>query len=111
MFGLRAGAWRPVLAVALIAAVALALGGAVAPLQGGALVLLPALMLALVMLTRPYLGARALARLRSRRERRTHAIALSFAPPSWRTRAVHGGRLIAVALAGRAPPLALASCR
>jgi hypothetical protein len=109
VFSLRAGAWRPALVVTLIAAVALPLIGA--PLQGGALVLLPALALVIVMLTRPYLGEGAIARLRLRRGHRPRSTALSFPARRSPARAVRGGRLLAVALAGRAPPLALASCR
>lgn len=111
MFGPRAGAWRPVLVVALIVAVGLASSGALAPLQGGALVLMPALALVIVMLTRPYLGEGAIARLRLRRDRRLRWTALRFPARRPLACAPRGGRLIAAALAGRAPPFALASCR
>jgi hypothetical protein len=110
VFGPRAGARRPVLVVTLAVAVGLALIGSLGPLESGALILLPTLALALLMLTRPYLGEGLLARLRSRRVPRPRST-VSFPPRSWRARAVRGGRLIAVALAGRAPPPALASCR
>ncbi len=78
----------------------------------GALMMLPALVLALIMLTRPYIGERVIARLRIRRSTRRRAPAAStrtgmrFAPV-----AVSGGRLIAAALAGRAPPVAFADRR
>jgi hypothetical protein len=102
--------WRPLLAVALVAATALAIG-ADGSLATGALMMLPALVLAAIMLTRPYLGERVIARLRMRRGARRRAPAtcahtgLSFAPF-----AASGGRLIAAALAGRAPPACLADC-
>ena len=111
LFGPQIGTRRLSLVVALIAAVALALIGSVGPLQSGALILLPALALAIVMLTRPYLGERAIARLRLRRENRPRPAILSFPARRSPARSVRGGRLIALALAGRAPPLALASCR
>jgi choline-glycine betaine transporter len=110
VFGLRAGAWRWGLVVALVATGALALGGSFAPIQSGVLILLPALALAVAMLVRPYLGARAIARLRAR-SRRVRVTAASTAPRHTPTRVVRGGRLIALALAGRAPPPALAGCR
>ena len=94
-----------------IALVALALGGAIDPLQSGALTMLPALALATMMLTRPYLGERALARLRSRRRPRRRAAARIVVCARPRASVVRGGRLIAAALAGRAPPLALAGQR
>ncbi len=103
--------WRLALILALATLVALALSGAVDALQSGALTMLPAVLLALMMLTRPYLGERVIARLRARRPRRAsaaHAIVVSLRRE---VRVARGGRLIAVALAGRAPPLALAGCR
>lgn len=103
-------AGRPLLILALIALVVLALSGAIDPLQSGALTLLPALALAGMMLTRPYVGERAIARLRARRARRPEEARPVATPPRPPKRAVRGGRLIAVALAGRAPPLALAGC-
>jgi hypothetical protein len=97
--------------VALIALVALALGGAIDPLQSGALTMLPALALATMMLTRPYLGERAIVRLRSRRSRRPSAMARIVVRRRPCASVARGGRLIAAALAGRAPPLALAGYR
>jgi hypothetical protein len=102
---------RMALALVLVVLVVLALGGAIDPLQSGALTMLPALALALLMLTRPYLGERAIARLRARRSRRRHVVATGGAPVRPSASVARGGRLIAVALAGRAPPLALAGCR
>jgi hypothetical protein len=97
--------------VALVVLVALALGGVIDPLQSGALTMLPALVLAAMMLTRPYLGERAIARLRSRRPPRRGAAARIGVRLRPRASVVRGGRLIAAALAGRAPPLALAGWR
>ncbi len=102
------------LALALIAFTALALSGQLGAVQDGVLIMLPALLLAVVMCTRPYLGEEAIARLRVRRSRRDRGLgttACALAPRRSPARASRGGRLIAVALAGRAPPLALAGCR
>jgi len=101
--------WRLVSILALAALAALALAGAVDPLQGGALTMLPALALALMMLTRPYLGERVIARLRLRSARRPREHGARARHPRRCAPVARGGRLIAVALAGRAPPLALAS--
>src|ERR1700690_2558517 len=98
--------WRMASVAALIALVAVALAGVIDPLQSGALTMLPALALATMMLTRPYLGERAIARLRARRPRRPRRRRLgATAGARLRPSAVvaRGGRLIAVALAGRAP--------
>lgn len=103
--------WRLTLVLALIALGAAALSGALGPVQGGVMIMLPALLLAVVMLTRPYVGERVIARLRIRRPRRPGAPAGAIAPPGQPARVMRGGCLIAVALAGRAPPLALADCR
>jgi hypothetical protein len=106
--------WRLSLSLALIALAALALSGALGAVQGGVLIMLPALLLALVMFTRPYLGEEAIARLRVRRASRQRDLdtpACAIARLRTPTRTLRGGRLIAVALAGRAPPLALADCR
>ncbi len=96
--------------LALASLAALVLVGAIDPLQSGVLTMAPALALAAMMLARPYPGERAIARLRARRSRRRRRFA---APVLARPRAVagmvRGGRLIAAALAGRAPPAALAS--
>jgi len=75
------------------------------------LTVLPALAFAAIMLVRPYLGQRAIARLRLRRP----APASSPKPVrevgsrrSAQRTLTRGGLLIAAALAGRAPPVALA---
>jgi hypothetical protein len=62
-------------AIALAALAVLALTGAIDPLQGGALTMLPAVALAVAMLSRPYLGERMIARLRRRGPRRLQALA------------------------------------
>jgi hypothetical protein len=95
------------LALALVAGL-LAMGAA-GLLPATVLTLLPALALVLVMLTRPYLGERTLAKLRAAYRTRRRPVA-RVAPGMPRRRgAVHvrGGRLIASALAGRAPPALL----
>lgn len=96
--------------VALVALIALTLCGAIDPLQSGALTMAPALAMAMMMLTRPYLGERVIARLRTRRGSRRSATGRQSALMRRRARVARGGRLIAVALAGRAPPLACAGC-
>jgi hypothetical protein len=101
--------WRLAAAIALLVLVALVLGGAIDPLQSGALTMLPALALAAMMFTRPYLGERAIARLRRDPARAPEVLAPAPAPSRRAAALARGGRLIAVALAGRAPPLALAS--
>ncbi len=102
--------WRLTLTVALIAVVVLALAGVIDPLQSGALTMLPALALLAVMVTRPYLGEHAIARLRARRVRQTGVATLAGASQRPLGHAARGGRLIAVALAGRAPPVVLVGC-
>jgi hypothetical protein len=102
--------WRLAAMLALVAFTAVALSGKLGGTQGGALIMLPALLLAGVMLTRPYLGERVIARLRVRRIRRARAGAYLLGPLHSPTRTASGGRLIAVALASRAPPLALVDC-
>jgi hypothetical protein len=96
--------------LALVAFTVVALSGKLGGIQGGALIMLPALLLAVVMLTRPYIGERVIARLRVRHLRHPRASAYVRGLLHSPTHAVSGGRLIAVALAGRAPPLALAGC-
>jgi hypothetical protein len=99
------------LVFALSALTAVALCGKLGGMQGGVLIVLPALLLAVVMLTHPYLGERAIGKLRVSRARRSSTAVPAVARPRSPERAVRGGRLIAVALAGRAPPLALVGCR
>jgi hypothetical protein len=98
--------------LALVALAALALSGSIDLVQDGLLTMLPAVALALMMATRPYTGERIIARLRrSRRRPRTSAARAGAERLRPRARSARGGRLIAVALAGRAPPPALAGCR
>jgi hypothetical protein len=103
--------WRVASIFALLALVALAFGGVIDPLQSGALTMLPALVLAAMMLTRPYIGERVIARLRARRPRRRGAIAIAGVRLRLCAAVARGGRLIAAALAGRAPPFVLAGYR
>ena len=70
------------------------------------LYLLPALLLALVLFTGRYPGERVLKRLRKERSFPSPRCLNSRAPRQHPTRVLRGGRLIAVCLAGRAPPLA-----
>lgn len=95
--------------LALAAFVAVALGHCGGSLQTAALMMAPVLALAVLMATRPYLGERMLAKLAARRARRpVRRVAL---PTPWPGASIaRGGRLIGAALAGRAPPLALAGC-
>jgi hypothetical protein len=103
--------WRLALVVASIALTALALSGTVESLQSGAMMMLPALVLAVVLLLRPYLGERTMMRLHARRARRPGVAAPLVVSLRSRVQVARGGRLIAAALAGRAPPLAFAGCR
>jgi hypothetical protein len=103
--------WRLASILALSTLVALALSGAIDPLQSGALTMLPAVALVVMMLTRPYVGERVIARLRARRSPRPRVAGATVGSPRPDAHVARGGRLIAVALAGRAPPLALAGCR
>jgi hypothetical protein len=110
VFGPRAHVvWRLAALLALVALAVLALSDGSASLQTGVLMMLPALSFAVLMLTRPYLGERILARLAARRPRRRVLAAKRGARRAGISLA-RGGRLIAVALAGRAPPLAVADC-
>jgi hypothetical protein len=83
-------------------------------LTAGLLTMLPAIVLAVVMLVRPYLGERAIHRLRARLARPRICARRAYAPCKPRSRTAltaRGGLLIAASLAGRAPPRALAGCR
>jgi hypothetical protein len=108
---------RRLLAVAVLLALALAAlvaSGALGSLSAGALTMLPAIALVAIMLARPYAGERALARLRAARARRVRRAGTRSTPVlAWRVQRslARGGRLIAVALAGRAPPPAHPACR
>jgi hypothetical protein len=99
---------RPSIGVAAAALLLLGLGGLAAyggglavALWQGALYVLPALLLAVALLARRYPGERLLVRLHVRRTRPRVGLrgVCTFAPAGPR-----GGRLIALALAGRAPP-------
>ncbi len=73
--------------------------------------LLPALVLAVVLLGRRYPGERVIERLREARATRPRACAASAPRPPQRLRGhQRGGLLIAVSLAGRAPPLVAGCC-
>jgi len=103
--------WRLSALFALTALAGLALAGAMDPLHTGVLTMLPAVALAVAMATRPYLGERLIARLRARRRRRPRTAQDIAGPVRNAAGVARGGRLIAVALAGRAPPLAFAGSR
>jgi hypothetical protein len=78
------------------------IGGLAAGMWQGALYLLPALLLLTPLLARRYPGERLL---RARHVRRTRLRARArIAARALELAAAHGGRLIAVSLAGRAPP-------
>jgi hypothetical protein len=104
-------AWRLALILALIAVTAFALGAGIQWLQTGVLSMFPAIALAIVLLTRRYPGERVIGALRSRRTARPSPGTLMRTPSRPPTRIVRGGRLIAAALAGRAPPRPLAGWR
>jgi hypothetical protein len=75
------------------------------------LTMLPALAFAATMLVRPYLGQRAIARLRLRRAAPSPLVRAACEVGAHRRAQrtlSRGGLLIAAALAGRAPPAALA---
>jgi hypothetical protein len=107
------GLWRLAVILALITLIALALSGTIESLQSGALMMFPALLLAVLMLARPYTGERVIARLCN--HHRKHRRASGSSAPAIRLRprmlVARGGRLIAVAMAWRGPPPALAGCR
>jgi hypothetical protein len=110
VFGARSRLlWRLLASLALIALLALALSGTIDLLQSGALTMVPALAVATLMLTRPYAGERVIARLRARLVRAARAVASRAEQLRPVALVARGGRLIAVALAGRAPPPALAA--
>ncbi len=104
---------RAALALVLVALTALMLSGAIDVLQSGVLTMLPAIALAAMMLARPYLGERVIGRVRARRHRRSRTAVAVLSALRPQPIATRGGCLIAMALAGRAPPraLALARCR
>jgi hypothetical protein len=102
---------RPLLAIAVLG-VAITLAETVSGLDTGLLLLSPALVLLLPLLAGRYVGEATLERLAARvapprRRRRARSAPLV---PRRRPRAtpVRGGRLLASALAGRAPPVPVA---
>jgi len=104
-------AWRLPLIVALIAVSALICAAGGHWLQTGVLSMLPAVALAIVLLTRRYPGESVLARVRASRSPRPCAATLSSARRRADGRIARGGSLIAVAMAGRAPPCTVTACR
>jgi hypothetical protein len=105
----RPGAVAGVALLVALGALGLAVagGGMAAGLWEGMLYLLPALLLLLPLLARRYPGERLIGALRVRRARARARVAgalrgIELPVP-------HGGRLIAVSLAGRAPPRAWAA--
>ena len=99
------------LVVALAAAVALATLaplGVLGPLTPGALMLLPTLLLVLALLAGHFPGERLIERWRRARPSARQALEAVLAPGRRSTQLVRGGRLIAAALAGRAPPRSVA---
>jgi hypothetical protein len=109
----RRAVWLAVVAGLLAALLLGALPGHLAAAaRPGALFLLPAvLLLACLLFARRYPGERALERLRlARRGRAPRRSALVPGPRRRLLAARRGGRLIAVSLAGRGPPLP-AGCR
>jgi hypothetical protein len=103
---LRLRVRHPVLALALIAALAVAVLS-LAELDPGVLCLLPALTLAAPLILRRYPGARALARLSAVRRARWQRPRSSapLRPRAWAA-TPRGGLLLACALAVRPPPAA-----
>jgi hypothetical protein len=103
---------RRALALALVAGTLAALIAAGLPGQlagasrGGFLFMLPALALAAALLLKRYPGERAIERLRTAWSAPRHARVGAVPRPRPRPRPHRcGGRLIAISLAGRAPPL------
>lgn len=99
------------LAVALAAAIALAALaplGVLGALTPGALMLLPTLLLVVVLLAGRFPGERLIERWSRGRPRPRKMIAQVLAPTHRPAQTLRGGRLIAAALAGRAPPAAAA---
>jgi hypothetical protein len=93
-----------VVAVALVAVGALAPLGVLGAFQSGALTLLPALVLVALLLAGRYPGEQLIERWGRVRPRVRPAAVRVLAPIRPARELPHGGRLIATALAGRAPP-------
>jgi hypothetical protein len=109
--GLAVPAGFALLSICGLLALAAPGSGIAAGLWQGMLYLLPALLLLLVLLARRYPGERLLGALRVRRARGRARVRAGVAVRRIELPVPHGGRLIAVSLAGRAPPLAWAGAR
>jgi hypothetical protein len=90
--------------VAVVAIGTLAALGLLGALQPGALMFLPALLLAAALFAGHYPGERLIARWARARPRARQAVVPVIAPARPSLHLLRGGRLIAVSLAGRAPP-------
>ncbi len=102
---------RLTLLAALLLPVAVVLNHGSGASLDGLMYLAPALVLVVVLLGRRYPGERVLERLREVRAARPRARAADAPRPRQRPREhQRGGRLIAVSLAGRAPPLVAGCC-
>lgn len=106
----RRPVWQAGTGAAAVLAVALCCGSATGSLLLGALYLLPALLIAVALWLGWYPGERALKRLRGARAPRAPRAPRIGAPRRSHGRVLRGGRLIAVSLAGRAPPPAAVPC-
>jgi hypothetical protein len=111
----RALAGQRVLLLTVLAALllltAVLLGNYAGASANGLMFMLPALVLAVVLFGGRYPGERVIERLRKALATRRRVRATSTTLPRQRpTETRRGGRLIAVSLAGRAPPLAAGCC-
>jgi hypothetical protein len=111
MTGRRLATPSPGRAAALVVALAAVIGlatlaplGVLGPLAPGALMLLPTLLLVVVLLAGRFPGERLIERWGRGRPRPRKLIAQILAPIRRSRQTLRGGRLIAAALAGRAPP-------
>jgi hypothetical protein len=101
---------RVVIALAVVAFMLLAATGGLGASRDGLLTLFPLFLLIALMIVRPYAGERLIARLRdARAPRRRITCGRGSAPRLGHGTLARGGRLIAAALAGRAPPRSLAA--
>jgi uncharacterized membrane protein len=97
--------------LAMVAFLAAAATGALGSSRDDLLTLFPLFLLIAVMVLRPYAGERLIARLRGASKRRPPAPArIGLSRPLRLAILARGGRLIATAMAGRAPPPARADC-
>jgi hypothetical protein len=97
---------RIAVAIGLFAVGALALSGLLGLSRQDLLTLLPLFLLMAVLVLRPYAGERLIARLRRGRPSRTRPGPVVASRRPQLSGLARGGRLIATAMAGRAPPLA-----